>query len=99
LKLDPQAETAGILTMNQLQNAVRLSLTLKEKICLDGFTVIILMGKSEDRALSIFTAKLKSNLQNNDPSYIGRALSLVYASTYISNAATENADSILREVL
>ncbi len=98
-KLDPQAEAAGIISTNQLNNAIRLSLTLKEKVCIDGYTTIVLLGKSDDRALSVLTSKIRSNLQSNDPTYLPRVLSLVYAFTYVSNATTENADGILREVL
>jgi circadian clock protein KaiC len=98
-KLDPQAEAAGIISTNQLNNAIRLSLTLKEKVCIDGFTTIVLVGKSDEKALSVLTAKIKANLQSNDPSYLPRVLSMVYAFTYVSNATTENADGILREVL
>ncbi|GAB1444105.1 hypothetical protein MASR2M39_29510 [Ignavibacteriales bacterium] len=98
-KLDPQAEAAGIITTNQLNNAIRLSLTLKEKVCIDGYTTIVLLGKSDDRALSVLTSKIRSNLQSNDPTYLPRVLSVVYAFTYVSNATTENADGILREVL
>jgi circadian clock protein KaiC len=98
-KLDPQAEAAGIISTNQLNNAIRLSLTLKEKVCIDGFTTIVLLGKSDERALSVLTSKIRSNLQSNDPTYLPRVLSVVYAFTYVSNATTENADGILREVL
>lgn len=98
-KLDPQAEAAGIISTNQLNNAIRLSLTLKEKVCIDGFTTIVLLGKSDDKALSVLTSKIRSNLQSNDPTYLPRVLSMVYAFTYVSNATTENADGILREVL
>lgn len=98
-KLDPQAEAAGIISTNQLNNAIRLSLTLKEKVCIDGYTTIVLLGKSDEKALSVLTSKIRSNLQSNDPTYLPRVLSVVYAFTYVSNATTENADGILREVL
>lgn len=99
LKLDPQAEGAGILSMNQLGNAVRLSLTLKEKLCIDGNTILVLVSKADDRALSVMVAKLRANLQSNDSTFIQRAFGLIYAYSYVSNATTENADAILREVL
>lgn len=99
LKLDPQAEAAGIVSMNQFGNAVRLSLTLKEKLCIDGFTILVLLSKAEERALSVLIAKLRANLQSNDPNFIQRAFGLIYSYSYVSNASTENADAILREVL
>ncbi|MBK7867125.1 MAG: hypothetical protein IPJ75_09115 [Ignavibacteriales bacterium] len=83
-KLDPQAEAAGIISTNQLNNAIRLSLSLKEKVCIDGYTTIVLLGKSDDKALSLLTSKIRSNLQSNDPSYLPRVLSVVYAFTYVS---------------
>ncbi|GMU88589.1 MAG: hypothetical protein AMXMBFR49_07970 [Chlorobiota bacterium] len=99
LKLDPQAEAAGIISMSQLSNAVRLSLTLKEKICVDGYTILVLLAKGDDKALPVLAAKLRANLQSNDPGFIGRVFPLIYSYSYVSNATTENADGILREVL
>jgi len=99
LKLDPQAEAAGIVSMNQFGNAVRLSLTLKEKLCIDGYTILVLLSKADERALSVLVAKLRANLQSNDPNFIQRAFGLIYSCSYVSNASTENADAILREVL
>lgn len=99
LKLDPQAEAAGVISMSQLSNAVRLSLTLKEKICVDGYTILVLLAKGDDKALPVLAAKLRANLQSNDPGFIGRVFPLIYSYSYVSNATTENADGILREVL
>lgn len=99
LKLDPQAEAAGIISMSQLSNAVRLSLTLKEKICVDGYTIMVLLTKADDKALPVLVAKLRANLQSNDPGFLNRVFPLIYSYSYVSNASTENADGILREVL
>ncbi|KAB2909881.1 MAG: RAD55 family ATPase [Ignavibacteriales bacterium] len=99
LKLEPQAETAGLVSMAQLSNAVRLSLSLKEKYCIDGNTILVLLAKADERAIAILASKLRTNLQSGDPTFVDRIFPLIYAHSYISNESTENAESILKEIL
>jgi len=99
MKLDVNAERQKILTMSQLQNAVRLSLDKKEKICVVDDKILILIGRSDDKALNVLVSKIKSNLPNNDPQYLNLVMQYLFAFTYEINDRVENAESILKELL
>ncbi|MCC6549376.1 MAG: hypothetical protein IT279_04830, partial [Ignavibacteriaceae bacterium] len=99
MKLDANAERQKILTIGQLQNAVRLSLDKKEKICVVDDKILILIGRSDDKALNILVSKIKSNLPNNDPQYLNLVMQYLFAFTYEINDRVENAESILKELL
>lgn len=99
LKLDQNAERQKILTMAQLQNAVRLSLDKKEKICVVDDKILILVSKNDDKALNVLVSKIKSNLPNNDPQYLNAVMQYLFAFTYEINERVENAESILKELL
>lgn len=99
LKLDPIAEKQKILTINQLQNAVRLSTDKKDKICVVKDKILILMGRGEDRNLGNLVAKIKLNLPNQDPNYVSIIMRYIYAFTYDVNESVVNAETILNEIL
>jgi KaiC/GvpD/RAD55 family RecA-like ATPase len=99
LKLDPIAERQRILTINQLQNAVRLSTDKKDKLCVVKDKILVLMGKGEDKTLNVLVSKIKQNLPNSDPNYLGIIMKYIYAFSYDVNERVVNAESILSEIL
>lgn len=99
MKLDPIAEQQRILTINQLQNAVRLATDKKDKICVVRDKILILLGKGEDKNLSGLVNKIKANLPNNDPNYMSIIMKYIYAFTYEANDSVINAEQLLSEIL
>ena len=99
MKLDPIAEQQRILTINQLQNAIRLSTDKKDKLCVVKDKILILMGKGEDRNLNSLVQKIKQNLPNSDSNFLSVIMKYIYAFTYEVNDSVVNAESILSEIL
>ncbi|PIS45577.1 MAG: hypothetical protein COT22_04505 [Ignavibacteria bacterium CG08_land_8_20_14_0_20_37_9] len=99
IKLDEIAESQKILTINQLQNAIRLSTDKKDKLCIVGNKILILMSKADDKALNELVSKIKSNLPNSDPKFQDVIMNYVFACTYQVNDKVENAEYILHEIL
>lgn len=99
LALNPVAEKQKILTINQLQNAIRLSTDKKDKICVVKNKILVLMSKAEEKALNILVTKLKSNLPNIESSYIDTVMQYLYAYTYQVDDSVVNAESIFNEIL
>jgi circadian clock protein KaiC len=99
LKLDPIAERQRILTINQLQNAVRLSTDKKDKLCVVKDKILVLMGKGDDKNLNVLVSKIKQNLPNSDPNYLSIIMKYIYAFSYEVNESVVNAESILNEIL
>lgn len=99
MKLDPIAEQQRILTINQLQNAVRLSTDKKDKICVVRDKILILLGKGEDKNLAGLVNKIKVNLPNSDANYMNIIMKYIYAFMYEANDSVVNAEQLLSEIL
>jgi archaellum biogenesis ATPase FlaH len=70
-RLDMEAERLGLITISQLQNAVRLSTDRKDKICILLNNVVVLITREESqKGVRNLISKIKTNLPGNDPCFI-----------------------------
>ncbi len=98
LRLDPAAEKLGLLTITQLQNAVRLSTDRKDKICVLSNKVILLVTKDDPKNINGIIAKVKSNLPNNDPNYIKNVTQYISVYTIKVDENVQSADDIFHQI-
>ncbi|MGB5850597.1 MAG: ATPase domain-containing protein [Ignavibacteriaceae bacterium] len=99
IRLDEYAERKGMLTLNQLKNAIRLSTEKKDKICSIGSKIFVLITRPKDNVVANFVTKIKSNLPNDDPNFF-EAISphiSVYAVTV--NKDVNNAEGMIAKIL
>lgn len=61
-KLGDIVVTKNLLTMNQLQNAIRLSTDKKDKICVVEDKVLVLLTRGEQKSTNNLISRIKSNL-------------------------------------
>ncbi len=61
-RLDKAAENRGLLTITQLQNAVRLATDKKDKICILNNKVIVLITKEDQKSINSIIGRVKANL-------------------------------------
>ena len=61
-KLDDVVVKKNLLTMNQLQNAIRLSTDKKDKICVIEDKVLVLLTRGEQKSTNSLISRIKSNL-------------------------------------
>jgi len=99
MKLDEIAERQKILTINQLQNAIRLSTDKKDKLCIVNNKILILVSKADDKTLNQLVSKIRGNLPNSDPKFQEVIMNYLFACTYQVNDKVENAEYILHEIL
>ena len=97
IKLDEKAEQNNLLTINQLQSAVRLSVDKKDKICVLQNKVLILFTK-EEKEISNFIAQIVKNLPSSTPGYINTVSRFI--SVYSTKVSKEikNADEMFEEL-
>lgn len=98
-KLDKEAENAGLLTVNQLQNAIRLATDKKDKICVCEDKIIVLLLRSDNKAIPALISKIQSNLPSNDPNYIKTVLQYVSVLSIEIDESVENADTLMNYVI
>jgi len=98
-KLDILAEQNGILTLNQLQNAIRLSTDKKDKICVLNNKVILLVIRDDQKGFNSLLGKIKANLPSVDPNFLNNVVQYisVYSAKIDENVST--ADDIFRQIL
>jgi circadian clock protein KaiC len=98
-RLDQAAENAGLLTLTQLQNAIRLSTDKKDKICLLDNKVIVLVIREEQKTVNSLIAKVKSNLPTNDPEQLKQILPYISVYSVRVDETIQNADDIFQKLM
>ncbi len=74
--LDPAAERDAMLNINQLKNAVRLSIDRKDKFSLINNKIIVLVLRDESENLNIIS-RVKNNLPLNNPEDLNEVLKYI----------------------
>jgi hypothetical protein len=69
-QLDPAAQVKGLLSMNQLKNALSRSILKKDKLCSQDDRIYILVVRSTPQNISEILNKLKFNMPSRDVSYL-----------------------------
>ncbi|MFA7229231.1 MAG: RAD55 family ATPase [Melioribacteraceae bacterium] len=99
IKLDPAAQLKGLLTINQLQNAIRLSTSKKDKICVvDNKVIVLLVRGSQKSAVELMT-NMQNNLPSQDQNYVNAILDFISVYNTEVEEHIENADTMLQLVI
>lgn len=98
-KLDPAIEQQGLLTVNQLQNAVRLASDKKDKICVSENKVMILITRSDKKSVTNLISKIQSNLPSSDPGQAKNLLQYISVLALESDDRIENAESLMAYII
>ena len=95
-RLDMEAEQKGLITIGQLQNAVRLSTDRKDKICILKNNVVVLITREENQiGVKGLISKIKSNLPSNDPDFIKSVIPYISVYAIKVDENVHNANDIL----
>ncbi len=97
-KLDQTAEKLNLLTITQLQNAVRLATDKKDKICILSNKVVILITKDDQKNVNSMIARVKGNLPNNDPNYLKNVLQYLSVYALKVDENVQSADDIFQQL-
>ncbi len=94
-KLDPAAEQQGLITMNQLQNAIRLGSDKKDKICMKDNKVIVLITRNDKKIVQELISKMQNNLPSVNPDYIRAVVNNISVLSVEIDEHIENAESLM----
>jgi circadian clock protein KaiC len=97
IRLDDAAVKGRLLTLNQLQNAVRLSVEKKDRICVVGNKVIAMFTK-EDKNVNSFIAKVINNLPNNNSQYVNMIIKHISMYSVKVEKDTRDADEMFEQL-
>ncbi len=97
-RLDQAAEKSGLLTISQLQNAIRLSTDKKDKLCVLNNKVVILVTKEDQKNVLSLIGKVKNNLPNNDSDYIKNVIQYISVYAIKVDQSVQTADDIFQQL-
>ena len=97
LVLDESAVNQGLLTLSQLKNAVRLSTSKKDKICVIDNRVVVLITKEDRKNVNNLVARIKENLPGTDREYLSRVAQYISVCTLQVDDSINNADDLLKQ--
>ncbi len=99
IKFSGDPRNADLLSINQLHSAVRLAIDRKDKVCVVGNKILVLITKDDQRSISNFISRLKHNLPVFDEDQLYEILKRIFIYAIKVNAETQNADDLLNELL
>lgn len=97
LKLNPSLPSYSHITFNQLRNAVRLASDKKDKTCVIGEKIFVLITKSDENIVGSFIAKVKNNLPSDDPRNLNESAKSVAFFAMKVNNGFNSAEELLNE--
>lgn len=97
-KINETAEKNGILTINQLRNAVRLSLEKKDKICVLTNKIFVLLSKEDQKDITGLIARVKSNLYAEDNSLLVKLLSSISVYALRVDESVNTSEELFKEL-
>lgn len=98
-KMDHVAAVKGLLTVNQLQNAIRLASDKKDKICAFDNKVVVLLVKSSSKNVINLIQNVQSNLPSTDMDYLSAVQEFISIFSIEVDETVENADSLIKHAL
>lgn len=98
-RLDPAAQVKGLLSVNQLQNSIRLATSKKDKICVIENKVIVLLVRGNLKSVIDLMSNVQNNLPSSDPNYINAVLDYISIFNIEIDEKTENAETMMEYLL
>lgn len=98
-KLDPASQIKGLLSINQLQNAVRQSTNKKDKICVVDNKILVLLIKGNLKGAIDLMTGVQTNLPSQDPNYIQTVLEYVSIFNVEVDERIDNAENMMDVVM
>lgn len=94
-KLDPAAQVKGLLSINQLQNAVRMSTDKKDKICVVDNKIIVLIARSNPQSVPNLLSQIQSHFPSVDENYLSTVLEYISIMNIEIDENISNAESMM----
>lgn len=97
-KLDPTANIQGLLSINQLKNAIGLSINKRDKLCIvDNVVMLLLIRRNDEQKKSIYQS-IKLHLPSADPMYLEAISKYIFCAEIDINESVTNAESLINPV-
>lgn len=98
-KLDPAAQVKGLLSINQLQNAVRHSTDKKDKICVVDNKIIVLIARSNPQSVPNLLSQIQNHFPSVDENYLSTVLEYISIMNIEIDESISNAESMMEYIV
>jgi len=98
-KLDATAQMRGLLNLSQLQNAIRLSTSKKDKICVVENKIVVLLVRGNMKSVVDLMTNVQNNLPNKDLNYINAVLEFISIFNQEVDERFDSAENLMDLVL
>jgi len=99
IRLDEAPIHQKFITLNQLQNSVRLSTDKKDKTCTIGNKILILFINETKDAVPGLVSKIKSNLPKDDSNLVNAISDVISIFSIVVDETIKDAKSMIARVL
>jgi len=96
--LDKEAEEKSLITINQLKNAVRLSVSRKDKITVIDERIIVLVIDEDQKIMNRLFSNIKSNLPAENNEQLTKIVNHISVFTIQVDSSINNADDMLNRI-
>jgi circadian clock protein KaiC len=97
-RIDENAEKTGLLSINQLKNAVRLATEKKDKICSAANKVIVMLTKEDQKDITGLIFRVKSNLVTEDSLLGNKMLASISVYALRVDESVKSSEDMLNEL-
>ncbi len=98
-KLDSTAQMRGLLNLSQLQSAIRLSTSKKDKICVVENKIVVLLVRGNMKSVVDLMTNVQNNLPNKDLNYINAVLEFISIFNQEVDERFDSAENLMDLVL
>jgi len=98
-KLDTAAQMRGLLSLNQLQSAVRIAVSKKDKLCIIDDKVIVLLVRGNLKSVIDLMTNVQNNLPGRDSEYVNAVLEYISIFNLEVNEKIDHAENMMESVM
>jgi circadian clock protein KaiC len=98
-KLDTAAQIRGLLSLNQLQLAVRLAVSKKDKLCIIDNKVIVLLVRGNLKSVIDLMTNVQNNLPSRESNYVNAVMEFISIFNMEVNEKIDNAENMMENVM
>ncbi len=97
-KLDPAAQVKGLISLGELQNAVKLAVERKDKICFYENTILVLIVRSTPESVRNLLTRMLENLPSDDETYLLTVKNFIQVVEAEANDDVNDAQSLAKSI-
>lgn len=98
-KLDQIAQVKGLLSIGQLKKIISLSIQKRDKLCMIGEKVVVLLVRSSKESMNKMLSKIKANLPSYTVDDLGSSMNYISIADLEINDSIDNSEKLIDPII